>query len=235
LDRIVPFEQENGRTNHEQIFVDYSDQLTALDCDVIYTIPISMVYSPSFLEARNRYGTDAQILPMIMVKTPGGEISQAGLDKMKDFINKRVYLIAKTSMSLGLESDIFESPEVLQQLCLMSGGHVRELLLLLKPTLMRSGSLPISQRAVRRAMSDVSNSYGMTMDDSEWEILAKVHHSKSIKKDDAHRKLLFRLCLLEYRYQTEENLTKCWYDVHPLITQLDEFKVALEELQNNGA
>jgi AAA ATPase domain len=57
LDRIVPFEQENGRTNHEQIFVDYSEQLTALECDVIYTVPISMVYSRSFLEARHAYGT----------------------------------------------------------------------------------------------------------------------------------------------------------------------------------
>jgi hypothetical protein len=172
---------------------------------------------------------------MIMVRTREGQLFESGLNKLKELINKRVYLLAKTPMNLALEADVFESPQVIQQLCLMSGGHVRELLLLLKAAMMRGGSLPISQQAIRRAISDNSNTYGMTMYESEWLVLAEVHHSHRIKKDEVHRDLLFRRCLLEYRYQTEESLTKCWYDVHPLIMQLDEFKAALEELQGNGA
>ena len=233
LDRIVPIPQSDGRSNHEHIFVDNSEQLTALDCHVIYTVPISLVYSRSFLEARNNYGTDAQVLPMVMVRTRDGQIFAPGLEKLKDLINKRVYLLAKVSASLGLEADIFESAETLEQLCLMSGGHVRELLLLLKAALMRSGSLPISGRVVGRAISDASNTYGMTVNDEEWLPLARVSVSKQLKKDALHRDLLFRRCLLEYRYQTEDGKTKCWYDVHPLIVELDDFQAALSAVNHD--
>ncbi len=34
LERIVPISQEDGRSNHEHIFVDYSEQLTVLHCHV---------------------------------------------------------------------------------------------------------------------------------------------------------------------------------------------------------
>ena len=33
-----------GRNSHDEIFLDRSDQLQGLDCHLIYTIPISMVY-----------------------------------------------------------------------------------------------------------------------------------------------------------------------------------------------
>lgn len=235
LDRIVPIPQEDGRSNHEHIFVDYSEQLTALNCHVIYTVPISMVYSSSFLKARDTYGTDAQVLPMIMVRTSTGELYEPGLSKLKELISKRIYLLAKISPSIGLESDIFESPQIIEQLCLMSGGHVRELLLLLKAAVMRGGNLPISRKSMQRAISDNSNTYSMTVYDSEWAPLAKVYQYKKIVKDDIHRNLLFRRCLLEYRYQTDEGKSKCWYDVHPLIVELDEFQDALEQLKNNGS
>ena len=41
LDRIVPLVRENGRTNYDEIFLDYSTQLIALNCHVIYTVSIS--------------------------------------------------------------------------------------------------------------------------------------------------------------------------------------------------
>ncbi|MEO1522397.1 MAG: ATP-binding protein, partial [Cyanobacteria bacterium J06633_2] len=45
LDRIPPILRENESSNHEQIFVDRSEQLKMLGCHVIYTVPISLVYS----------------------------------------------------------------------------------------------------------------------------------------------------------------------------------------------
>jgi len=38
LDRIAPIIQDNGQTNHDEIFVDRSEQLKALDCHLIYTV-----------------------------------------------------------------------------------------------------------------------------------------------------------------------------------------------------
>ncbi|MFN7657065.1 MAG: ATP-binding protein, partial [Dolichospermum sp.] len=40
LDRIVPIIQPDGRSNHDQIFIDRQNQLKALDCHLVYTVPI---------------------------------------------------------------------------------------------------------------------------------------------------------------------------------------------------
>ena len=45
LDRIVPVIQEDGRTNHDRIFIERSQQLKSLNCHVVYTVPISLLYS----------------------------------------------------------------------------------------------------------------------------------------------------------------------------------------------
>ncbi|MEG3862503.1 hypothetical protein [Microcoleus sp. herbarium12] len=46
LDKIVPFSKDGGeRTNLDEIFLDRNEQLKALDCHIVYTVPISMVHS----------------------------------------------------------------------------------------------------------------------------------------------------------------------------------------------
>jgi hypothetical protein len=49
----VPVIQESGRTNHEEIFLDRSEQLKALDCHLIYTVPISLLYSDQAVELQD--------------------------------------------------------------------------------------------------------------------------------------------------------------------------------------
>ena len=81
LDRITPvIAGEGARSNHEQIFIDRNEQLKALNCHVIYTVPISLVYSGRATDLRDIYDTDPQVLPMIMVRAGwspwGGAISR---------------------------------------------------------------------------------------------------------------------------------------------------------------
>ncbi len=139
LDRMV-LVKDGERTNYEEVFLDRSEQLQALDCHLIYTVPISMVYSTRATDLRDIYG-DPQILPMIMVNTLKGDIYQPGLKKVKEVINKRVRQIAP---ELSLEKEIFDNPQTLDRLCLMSGGHVRNLLLLTQDAIGRTEELPVS-------------------------------------------------------------------------------------------
>lgn len=62
---------------------------------------------------------------MIMVRTPDRKVYQPGLEKIKEIIGKRVRQFAP---KLSLDTEIFDSRDTLEQLCLMSGGHVRNLL-----------------------------------------------------------------------------------------------------------
>ncbi|NJP10390.1 MAG: hypothetical protein HC866_13690 [Leptolyngbyaceae cyanobacterium RU_5_1] len=42
--------------------------------DTAKVVLISMVYSRSFLEARSNYGTDAQVLPMVIVRSLNSQV-----------------------------------------------------------------------------------------------------------------------------------------------------------------
>jgi hypothetical protein len=224
LDRIVlVFNEDTKTTNHDQIFINRSEQLKRIECHMIYTVPISMVYSDRATVLEDRFGL-IQALPMIMTHTPDDQEYQPGIDKLQELIEQRIKLV---SQDLTLDQ-IFESPEILKKLCLMSGGHVRNLILLMRTALERTLQLPITSKAVQRAITEMRNTYRKGISDNEWGILAKVHLSKEKSNNDLYRKLLFNRCILEYHLIESDDI-KPWYDVHPLILEIEEFQRALNQ------
>jgi hypothetical protein len=222
LDRIVPiFDEEGKRSNHDQIFVDRSEQLRKLKCHMIYTVPISMVYSDRATDLEDRFGT-IQALPMIMVCTPDGKDYEPGLEKLKELIAKR---ISKLDANLPLEQ-VFQDDKVLKNLCLMSGGHVRNLMLLMKNAVQSTPKLPISSSAVQRAIAESRKPYRRAINDNEWSTLAKVYLSKEKPNNNEHRKLLLNRCILEYHSVIGSDI-KPWHDIHPLIFDIEEFQKAM--------
>jgi hypothetical protein len=227
IDRIVLIPQQNGRTNLDEIFLDGAQQLQSLNCHVIYTIPISMAYSSRAVELRDIYG-DPQVLPMIMVQTPDGKTNEAGLAKIMEIIKKRVEHFAPNA---DLETEIFSSAEGLQRLCFMSGGHVRNLMLLVRSAIDHIDSLPITEEAIQRAITQARDTYRRTVEQDEWELLAKVSSTKQIdNNDDRYYKLLFSRCVLQYKYLDDERELQSWYDVHPLIKGTQQFKDAFQSM-----
>lgn len=226
LDRIVPIIYDDGRSNHEQIFIDHNEQLKALDCHLIYTVPISLVYSGNGANLQDIYADIPLVLPMVMVHTPNNQTYERGLNTFKKLLQERVNKV-NPNMSIG---SLFENSQNLDELCLMSGGHLRNLILLMKETIKYTETLPIQPKAVQKSISQLRNTYHATVYANEWETLASVFLSKKIKNDDSHRKLLFNRCILEYRYLDGENHVRCWYDVHPIIRDIDDFQAALQNL-----
>jgi hypothetical protein len=228
LDRIVPSRpDDHSRSNHELIFIDRSEQLRALACHVIYTVPISLVYSNRGTDLRDNYDTEPQVLPMVMVRSRDGGIYGPGLAKMKELLAKRVYNLEVVPKGWALDGQIFDSLETVDNLCLMSGGHLRNLMMLTQEAIKQTDTLPIPAMAVRRAITSARNTYRNTIYDSQWEILAAVARTKEIRNDTPHRDLLFNRCILEYRYLDKEGEIQCWRDVHPLIRGIKEFQAAL--------
>ena len=228
LDRIVPFPAADagGRSNLDQIFLDRSEQLQALDCHVVYTVPISMVHSNRAADLSDKYNTP-QVLPMILVQNLDGSAHQPGVAKIKELIKKRVQKIAP---NLSLETELFDTEETLKRLCLMSGGHVRDLMKMMREAVNQTQNLPITAKAAQRAITKERNVYRKTPGQDEWSILAKVSISHRILNEEKHRSLLFNRCILEYRYFDDEGEMQPWYDVHPLIKGIQEFKEAVADL-----
>ena len=225
LDRIVPINREEKRTNHEEIFIDRANQLKGLDCHLIYTIPISMVYSSRASDLRDIYDNDPLVLPMIMVEMPDNQtVCKEGMDQLKELIGRRVRKYAPTQT---LETNIFENIEVLEKLCLMSGGHIRNVMLLIRSAFDHIESLPITKQAVQRSITQAREIYHRTVEENQWSLLVEVYKSKAIKNDDEYRKLLFNRCILQYAFFDDEGEMQVWYDVHPLIRAIAEFKGGL--------
>ena len=224
LDRIVPVTKTDNRSNHDEIFIDRNEQLKNLDCHLVYTIPISLLYSDRAASLTEIYGLP-QVLPMIMVKTPENEPFSPGLDKVIEILQKRLNTVDASKSIV----DFFESRSSLEMLCLMSGGHARNLLLM-KEALKYTTSLPITDKALQRSISELRKTYKDTIYANEWKDLANVHYSKEIVNDQLHRGLLFNRCILEYRYLESEGGSNVWYDIHPLIKGIKTFQDAYNQL-----
>lgn len=226
LDRIAPVKREDGKTNHEEIFIDRCEQLKALQCHVIYTVPISLVYYDRATDMLENYG-NPPILPMIQIRDRAGNINPQGLEKIKELIVKRV---TPFSGKLSIEEEIFDSAQTIALMCKMSGGHPRELMRFMQIALDWTDQLPIREQAVQRAIAESRKIYRNAVDKEEWHKLAQVHHLKRIKHDNEHRSLLFRRCVLEYCDLTQKEETERWHDVHPLILNIPEFQQAFNNL-----
>ncbi|WP_017660988.1 P-loop NTPase fold protein [Baaleninema simplex] len=212
LDRIVPIFRENGRSNHEEIFLDRHEQLKALKCHIIYTVPISLIYSRWATELKDNYGIP-QVLPSIMVRWENGDSYDKGLEILKTIVRLRV----PASLRDSLVPEVFESEDVLQELCLMSGGYVRDLVQLMQEAITKTDVLPIRGRAVQRAVDALRDVYRRAVEEDWWEVLREVHKDKEIENDSVQRSLLFSRCVLEYRYFDDNGDKRTWYDVHPVL------------------
>lgn len=228
LDRIAINIQEDGRSNHDHIFIDRSQQLKGLNCHVIYTVPISLLYSNRANDIYDNYG-NTQILPMIKVVQQDGVIYEEGFNKIKEVIAKRV---EKATPNINFETQIFEKNEDLKRLCLMSGGHIRQLIQLIQEAISESDSLPINSKAVKRSIAKSRDVYARTVNEKQWDILAEVAVSKELKNQAEYRDLLFSRCLLEYVDFNDEEF-KRWCDVHPLIKDIPKFKIASQKITNS--
>lgn len=229
LDRIVPIFRDNGRSNHEEIFLDRHEQLKALKCHMVYTVPISMIYSKWATDLKDNYGLP-KVLPSIMVRYENGDIYEPGLAKLREAIGLRI----QPFTTLDLATEVFESQEILDHLCLMSGGYMRDLIQLVQESINRSDKLPITEKAVQRAIDELRDIYRRAVEEEQWSVLSKVHTLKDIDNDNSHRALLFNRCLLEYRYIDTNGQKKTWYDIHPLILDLPRFQKSLNKANDNN-
>jgi hypothetical protein len=232
LDRVVPIRRTDGRTNHEDIFIDRAEQLRGLGCHVIYTIPISIAYSRAN-DLANLYDREPSVLPITAINTPDGQPYAEGRQELQALLAKRVHRHAPDAK---LFPDVFENEAVLLRLCEMSGGHVRDLLRLVRTAFDYIDQLPLTKQAVDLTITGTRDTYRRSVEEEkEWQVLAQVARDKSLSGEAAiYRKLLFSRCILQYAFlganEDGEADLLIWYDVHPLIRGIQQFQSALKNL-----
>ena len=88
------------------------------------------------------------------------------------------------------------------------------------------GSIEKFKRGVRQHI----NAYSRSIPENNWDSLARLHlnQNKDIPQDDAHQGMLGDLSILEYMNGGEP-----WYDVNPVVRELEKFKRAVKGLGKN--
>ena len=81
-------------------------------------------------------------------------------------------------------------------------------------------------------MHDEWRSYRKAINENGWSILAHVYLFKEKLNNYEYNKLLFNRSILEYHLVENDDI-KPWYDIHPLIFDIEEFQRALAEAKTS--
>src|SRR6476469_788070 len=130
----------------------------------------------------------------------------------------RAFPDVNASERLDLIGEIFDSPETLDRLCRVTGGHLRNLLGLLYSCLQQE-ELPLSRDCLEDAIRASRDSLVLAIDDNEWELLRQVVQRKSVSGEVDYENLLRSLFVFEY--QDKEGR---WFGINPVLTEAKKFK-----------
>lgn len=200
----------SNRSSHDQLFVDYSSQLSGLTCHVIYTIPPELLCSSEGIGLSYLYGTQPKMMPMVPVATRAGEPDDTGIDKLIEATQRRVKFARAISA--------FDTEAIINRLCTASGGYVRSLMTMAQQSINYSPSLPIKDKAVESAIKSFRNSLIRGFREKQWKILRDIARTKTITEDEESLTLLKNEAVLEYVDDDGP-----WYDVHPVVREAKEF------------
>jgi len=211
LDKVHP-------SQAEELFFNYSNQITALQCNVIYTFPIALKYHDRFTAIKNCYSNTYE-LPMIKVNEKDGSSCEEGVDTMKSILEAR------------MELSLFEEEQILDFFIHYSGGCLRDLFMLVSEAainaLLEERSTIIEEDklyAFHKLKKDYKSSIADALDANGkvdipvatyYKVLSKLDKSKTKIIDNTREELNLRqnLSILSY------NGTG-WCDVHPIVKEI---------------
>ena len=213
LDRIPP-----SVGNH--LFFDEAPQLQELDCTIIYTVPISVIYS--YKNVSNLFG-NPHIVPMVNIY----EVSRSECDL--NYNQQRLDGVGSLSDRRVDVSAIFADRQQLLDLVKARGGHVRQLIQVsrsaCRTAITRKHSKILAEN-VTYALKQQQFDFEKSTPGPEYHTkLPEVGIEKQITKDERGQNLLFNISVVKY------NGNRRWNYVNPLVKQSYAFQQALESIQ----
>ncbi len=217
LDRVDHRQKASGKTQQEYLFVDRGEILTQFACHTIYTMPLALQFSNEYGNLRQRFPDPPECLPMVAIKTRTGEESSEGIEKLKQMVLARAFPQLSEAERLERVEEIFETMEVFNRLCRVSGGHVRDLLQLLSQWVQEEMQLPLTEDSLDDAIADNLNKMSLGVSPEEWELLRQVHQTKKVQDTVGYERLIRTRRVFEYVERR-----KSWFDVNPIFLESDE-------------
>lgn len=197
LEKILYKVDQQGETNHTQIFIEHAEQLKKPCCHLIYTVPISLLYDKSLGSTYS----DIDPFPMVTIFDKDGADYEPGLNALCNTILQRI-----TNVEL-----IFASDQLVFDLVKISGGVIRDLMRLV---LFAADFTPddgkINEAAIHKASQVLVREYDRLIAQEDIETLLEVSKNPHIPNSLGLSKLMQRRLVLSYIDPKGNN----WYGVH---------------------
>lgn len=220
LDRVDISLKTTGRSQPEYLFIDRGEQLKKLNCHVVYTIPLVLIFSNELSTLTNRFGVKPLVLPMVTVKTREGNDNPEGMELLRQMVLARAFSNLGELQRLRRITDVFDDSETLDRLIRVSGGHVRNLLVLLYSCLQENDP-PIERDCLEMVIREYRDDLISAISDKEWELLHQILQQKdNVKGEEEYQTLLRSMFLFEYR-----DVEGRWFDINPAIAESRKFKL----------
>lgn len=220
LDRVDNRTLPSGRTLPEYLFIDRGDQLQKLRCHIVYTIPLGLTFCNDVEILKNRLGggLPPKILPMVPVRQRNASESKEGMALLRQMVMVRAFPNHTPVRQLELINEVFDTPETLDRLCSISGGHLRNLLGILYGCL-RQEDPPISREVLENVIRESRDYLTSSLDNDEWELLFQVVQEQAVKGDLEYTTLLRGMFVYEYR-----DLQGNWFAINPALEETQKFQ-----------
>lgn len=201
-----------------RLFFDYAAQLQELQATVVYTVPISALYSPRGIG--NNFEKPS-IVPMVNIyeferDRDCLELNDKGLQALVQLLKRRVHT-----------EKIFASETELLDVIRASGGHVRHLMQMMREaciTAIGRGHKTIEADDAAYAIKQLQFSFEREIPDIHYAVIANTYRTKRTTNDETGQQTLFNTSVLEY------NGRQRWNYPHPMVMQIDAFQKAVNEL-----
>lgn len=211
-----------------RLFHENGDLLKSLHAHVIYTVPIPMVLSPYNI---GNVFEQTFTMPMVRICDPDGQEFKAGVDALVELLAAR------------LDIDVvFEGADVPRFLAKMSGGSVRDFIRLVSYAQLVARAVKkdrMDRDSAAHAVKKLRLDFERLLIPGQvyFPLLAQIHRHKQltlpkdtepdVKKVQTDREffsqLIFNGSVLEY------NGERNWYDVHPVVQEIEAFRNALAQ------
>lgn len=194
----------------ERVFTNHIDNLLRLPyVHVVYTVP-------PWLQFVMPNAVDIYMLPSIRQWNNDAERSryEPGWQALREIVLKRIDNDGCTQFFNCEAAQPFTGADDLIAVC---GGHLRDLLLLLRETVLRIRSAPVSAEVLKDAIASVrSNFLPIAIEDAIW--LKKIGESRTSELPNTTTENVSRLTrFLDTHFVLYLTNGKDWYDIHPLI------------------
>lgn len=220
LDRVDPRPVASGRSQTEYLFIDRGSQLRDLKCHLVYTLPLALMFCNEYETLKNRLGAGVapKVLPMVPIQLRDGCDFPKGMALMRQMVMARAFPHVEPQARLNLVLEVFDSPDTLDRMCRVSGGHVRNLLGLLYNCLQQEDP-PFTRESLESVIKGYRDDLALAVDEEEWDLLSQVVQQQIVKGEREYQVLLRSGFVYEYR----DDLGR-WFGVNPALAETERFQ-----------